>query len=150
MEEHKASGGHYLGRHPDFWNTCSDGLKREVIKEVLENMRQGVSFDNCCWAADVPPEIFNSWREQDPRLHKACMKELAMLEKELVKKVREGGRGLSEAKAALEVLERTFRAWTRKSQQTIVKNFEDALIEIKKRLPPDAYEIVVEVLDKHS
>jgi hypothetical protein len=141
---------HLLGRDPAFLENCSDKLRREICKEVLEGLRLGVSFDNCCWAAECPPEIFTKWRESDPRLHKACMKELALLERELVRKVREGGRGLSEAKAALEVLERTFKSWARKTQQTITKNFEEALVELKKRLPVDQYEIVVEVLSKHS
>lgn len=141
---------HYLGRDPRALENCSDGLKREIIKEVLESLRLGVSFENCCWAAEVSPETFTKWRESDPRLHKACMKELALLERELVRKVREGGRGLSEAKAALEVLERTFKSWARKTQQTVVRNFEEALGELKKRLPPAEYEIVVDVLSKHA
>jgi hypothetical protein len=139
---------HYLGRDPRVLENCSDVLKREIIKEVLASLRLGVSFENCCWGAEISPELFTKWREEDPRLHKACMKELALLERELVRKVREGGRGLSEAKAALEVLERTFKSWARKTQQTITRNFEDALANLKKRLPPEQYEIVVEELSK--
>lgn len=141
---------HYLGRDPAMLENCSDVLRREITKQVLEGLRLGVSFDNCCWAAEVSPELFTKWRESDPRLHKACMKELAMLERELVRKVREGGRGLSEAKAALEVLERTFKSWARKTTQTITRTFEEALVELKKRLPAEQYEVVVEVLNKHA
>jgi hypothetical protein len=141
---------HILGRDPRKLENCSDTLKKTIIKEVLESLRLGVSFDNCCWGAEISPETFTRWREGDERLHKACMKELALLERELVRKVREGGRGLSEAKAALEVLERTFKSWARKTQQTVVKNFEEALVEMKGRLEPDAYAVVVEVLTKHS
>lgn len=144
---------HYLGRHPDVYETCSPDLRREIIKEVLENFATGISYESCCWAADVSPDVFTGWRKADPRLHKACMKRLAELEKAYVRTM--NGKpdpttgekpSPSAMKMAHEALKQTNRAWQPKQAAA---GLTEGLLELEKSLPAPVYALVVSTLHKH-
>lgn len=139
-----------LGRTEDFMQTMSDKTRRSALSEILENVRQGIPLESACWAADIDPEWFEDWMKDDPRVRKAVLREYAILERTLVKLVREGGRGMSAAKAALEVLERQFRSWARKTNVTLSTQLNDALEELEKLLPAEHYEVVLKTLAKHE
>lgn len=155
---------HYLGRHPDAYDTCSADLRRELIKEVLDNFDAGVSYESCCWAADVPPDVFTRWRQEDPRLEKACRRRLALLEKDYVRTMRGkpllddkgvervGGDGdpiwpsAHQMKMAHEALKQTNRYWMPKQAAA---GLTEGLTELEKSLPPNVYALVVSTLHKH-
>ena len=128
----------------------SDKTKRQVLSEIIKNVKEGIPLESACWAADVDPEIFGEWMQLEPRVRQAVMREYAILERTLVRQVREGGRGMSAAKAALEVLERQFRSWARKTNVTLSSQLNDALEELEKTLPAEHYELVLKVLAKHE
>lgn len=154
---------HYLGRDPALYDTCSPQLKREVIQEVLANFDAGVSYESCCWAADVPPEVFTRWRQEDPRLEKACRKRLALLEKAYVRTMRglpeldedgnpkivDGERVYPTAqqqKMAHEALKQTSLYWAPKSAAA---QLAEGLQELEKQLPAKEYGLVVSTLHKY-
>jgi hypothetical protein len=143
---------HYLGRHPDIYDTCSADLRRQIVTEVLQNFDAGISYESCCWAADVPPAVFSRWRLEDPRLEKACRRRLALLEKEYVRimrgKLDEAGHkpSPSEQKMAHEALKQTSRYWMPKQAAA---GLAEGLTELEKSLPPAVYALVVGTLHKH-
>ena len=139
-----------LGRSAEFMRNMSDKTKRQVLSEIIKNVKEGIPLESACWAADVDPEIFGEWMQLEPRVRQAVMREYAILERTLVRQVREGGRGMSAAKAALEVLERQFRSWARKTNVTLSSQLNDALEELEKTLPAEHYELVLKVLAKHE
>lgn len=139
-----------LGRTEDFMRNMSDKTKKKVLTAIIGNVKEGVPLESACWAADVDPEIFGEWMKADPRVRQAVLREYAILERCLVRQVREGGRGMSAAKAALEVLERQFRSWARKTNVTLSSQMNDVLEELERRLPAEHYELVLKVLAKHE
>jgi hypothetical protein len=135
----------------------SDKTKQQVLRRILKNVREGVPLESACWAADVDPEIFNEWMQEEPRVRQAVMREYAVLERTLVKLVREGGRGMSAAKAALEVLERQFKTWARKSNVSLSNQINEVMAELEKQLAPtktftgaEAYELVLKAFARHE
>ena len=128
----------------------SDKTRHKVLSEILDNVRQGIPLESACWSADIEPDWFEDWMKADPRVRKAVLREYAILERTLVREVREGGRGLSAAKAALEILERQFRSWARKTNVTLSSQLDDALNELEKKLDNDTYELVVATLARYS
>jgi hypothetical protein len=143
---------HYLGRHPDVYDTCSAELRRQIVQDVLANFDAGISYESCCWAADVSPDVFTRWRNEDPRLEKACRRRLALLEKEYVRIMRgkadESGEKptASEQKMAHEALKQTNRYWMPKQAAA---GLTEGLTELEKSLPPPIYALVVSTLHKH-
>lgn len=144
---------HYLGRHPDVYDTCSEELQRQIVKDVLDNFDAGISYESCCWAADCPPDVFTRWRNADPRLEKACRKRLALLEKQYVRVMRgkldpETGEkpSLAESKMAHEALKQTNRYWAPKTGGAQIG---EGLVELQKSLPPAMYALVVSTLHKY-
>jgi hypothetical protein len=128
----------------------SDDGKRRIIGRILKNVKDGIPLESACWAADVDPDDFNEWMKSDPRVRQAVMREYAILERTLVRLVREGGRGMSAAKAALEVLERQFKTWARKSNVSLSTQVNDVLEELEKTLPAEHYETVLKAFAKHE
>jgi hypothetical protein len=139
-----------LGRSEEFMRSMSDKTKRQVLTKIIGNVREGIPLESACWAADVDPEIFGEWMKAEPRVRQAVLREYAILERTLVREVRQGGRGMSAAKAALEVLERQFKSWARKTNVTLSSQLNDALEELEKVLPAEHYETVLKVLAKHE
>lgn len=139
-----------LGRSIEFMRSMSDKTKRQVLAAIIANVREGIPLESACWAADVDPEVFSEWMKEEPRVRQAVLREYAILERCLVRQVREGGRGMSAAKAALEVLERQFKSWARKTNVTLSSQLNDALEELEKVLPAQHYETVLKVLAKHE
>jgi len=147
-----------LGRSEEFMkNGMSDKTERKILSEILNNVKQGIPLESACWAADVNPDWLEAWMKREPRVRQAVMREYARLERTLVREVREGGKGMSSAKAALEVLERQFKSWARKTNVTLTHQLDDALEELEKRFTPgatftgaEAYEIVLKTLAAHG
>lgn len=139
-----------LGRSDAFMKGISDKTSRKVLAEILSNVRQGIPLESACWAADVHPDWLEAWMKNEPRVRQAVMREYARLERTLVKEVREGGKGMSSAKAALEVLERQFKSWARKTNVTLTHQLDDALEELEKKLPAEHFETVLKVLAAHG
>jgi hypothetical protein len=130
--------------------TMSDKTRFQILSEILDNVRQGIPLESACWAADIEPDWFEVWMKENPRVRKAVLREYALLERCLVREVREGGRGMSAAKAALEILERQFKTWARKTNVTLSNQLNDALEELEKLLPAEHYETVLKTLAKHE
>lgn len=130
--------------------TMSDKTRFKALSEILTNVRQGIPLESACWAADIEPDWFEGWMKDDPRVRKAVLREYAILERVLVREVREGGRGMSAAKAALEILERQFKTWARKTNVTLSNQLNDVLEELEKLLPAEHYETVLKTLAKHE
>lgn len=128
----------------------SDKTRKLVLRQIIKNVRQGIPLESACWAADVDPDVFAEWMKAEPRVRQAVMREYAILERTLVREVREGGRGLSAAKAALEILERQFKSWARKTNVTLSSQLDDALEELERVLPAEHYETVLKVLSRHE
>jgi hypothetical protein len=138
----------------------SDQTKRQDLRKILKNVKTGVPLESACWAADVDPEVFALWMKDDPRIRQAVMREYAVLERTLVKLVREGGRGMSAAKAALEVLERQFKTWARKTNVSLSTQINDVLEDLEKQFcvadgtrtftGAQVYEIVLKAFAKHE
>ena len=139
-----------LGRSVEFMRNMSDKTKRQVLSEIIKNVKEGIPLESACWAADVDPEIFGEWMQLEPRVRQAVMREYAILERTLVRQVREGGRGMSAAKAALEVLERQFRSWARKTNVTLSSQLDEVLTELEKVLPKEHYETVLKAVARHE
>lgn len=83
------------------------------------------------------------------------MKARATAEINLMREMREGGRGLSKAKAALETLERTFKGWERKATVNLGAQLEEVLEALLARFEPEkqfsgseAYDIVIGELER--
>jgi hypothetical protein len=128
----------------------SDKTRKQALKLIIGNVREGIPLESACWAADINPEVFEDWMKQEPRVRQAVLREYAILERTLVRQVREGGRGMSAAKAALEVLERQFKSWARKTNVTLSNQLNDSLEELEKLLPAEHYETVLKVLARHD
>ena len=139
-----------LGRSEEFMRNMSDKTKKQALRQIIKNVREGIPLESACWAADVNPDVFGEWMRQDPRVRQSVLREYAILERTLVRQVREGGRGMSSAKAALEVLERQFKSWARKTNVTLSSQLNDALEELEKALPAEHYETVLKILAKHE
>ena len=139
-----------LGRTEDFMHSMSDKTRRAALSEILENVRQGIPLESACWAADVHPEWLEEWMKTEPRVRQAVLREYAILERCLVRQTREGGKGMSAAKAALEVLERQFKSWARKTNVTLSSQMNDVLDELEKKLPKEHYETVLKAIANHS
>lgn len=139
-----------LGRTEEFMRNMSDKTRKQALRQIIGNVKEGIPLESACWAADVDPEIFGEWMKADPRVRQAVLREYAILERCLVRQVREGGRGMSAAKAALEVLERQFKSWARKTNVTLSSQLEDALEELERVLPTEHYETVLKVLSRHE
>lgn len=139
-----------LGRSREFMRNMGDETKRKDLRKILKNVREGIPLESACWAADVDPDVFNEWMRDEPRIRQAVMREYAVLERTLVKLVREGGRGMSAAKAALEVLERQFKTWARKSNVSLSTQINDVLEDLEKQLDAKNYEIVLKAFAKHE
>lgn len=139
-----------LGRSREFMRNMSDKTRKLVLRQIIKNVRQGIPLESACWAADVDPDVFAEWMKAEPRVRQAVMREYAILERTLVREVREGGRGLSAAKAALEILERQFKSWARKTNVTLSSQLDDALEELERVLPAEHYETVLKVLSRHE
>lgn len=142
-----------LGRDPRLYETASPALRKQVIKEVLANFAEGISYESCCWAADIPPDIFTQWRHESVQLEKACRRELAKLEKTYVRAMRgkpdetTGEKpSPAEMKFAHEALKQTNRYWAPKSAGA---GIADGLSELVKLLPQETYALVVSTLSKH-
>jgi hypothetical protein len=54
------------------------------------------------------------------------------------------------AKAALEVLERQFKTWARKTNVSLSTQLDAALADLEKALPAQHYETVLKILAKHE
>lgn len=139
-----------LGRTEEFMRNMSDKTRKQALKSIISNVREGIPLESSCWAADVDPDVFAEWMKAEPRVRAAVLREYAILERTLVRAVREGGRGMSAAKAALEVLERQFKSWARKTNVTLSSQLDDALAELEKKLPAEHYETVLKVLASHT
>ena len=139
-----------LGRTEDFMTNMSDKTRHKVLSEILGNVKEGVPLETACWAADIEPDWFEEWMKADPRVRTAVVREYAVLEKTLVREVRAGVRGRAAAKAALEVLERQFKSWARKTNVTLSSQMNDVLDELEKKLPKEHYETVLKAIANHS
>lgn len=128
----------------------SDRERRRTLKAIFVNIREGLRFEVACAIADVPTEWLADQMSKDEGLRLAVLRERALTERELVRAVRAGGPGAPPAKMALEILERTFNNWSRKTSVTLASFLEDALKELKTRLDANTYDVVVRVLEKHS
>lgn len=128
----------------------SNKTKKLALNQIIKNVREGIPLESACWAADVDPRVFEDWMKEEPRVRQAVLREYAILERTLVRQVREGGRGMSAAKAALEVLERQFKSWARKTNVTLSSQLDDALEELERLLPAEHYETVLKVLARHE
>jgi hypothetical protein len=151
---------HYLGRDPDIFATCSPELRREIITKVLENFESGASYESCCWAAEIPPDIFTAWRQADKRLDKRCRQKLGELEIEYVRVMRNKppkalseedraawkGYSASDQKMAHEALKVLSKYWAPKQSGV---QLQAGLEELSKALPVDMYALVVNTLHKH-
>lgn len=145
---------HYSGgRRPDFFNTCSDALRRDVIKRVLDNFESGISYESCCWAEEVPPDTFTRWRQEDQRLEIACRKRLALIEKHHVRIM--NGKAdpvtgemptATDRRFSQEILKQTNRAWAPKQAGA---QLAEGLAELQKALPAPVYALVISTLHKH-
>lgn len=141
---------HYLGRAPGVFETLSAKRQKEVVEQIFGYLRTGNVLETACWASEVDPEELAAAMEKDAHLKRGVMRELHLAEVEMVRKVNEGGPGLSVAKAALEALKLTRKAWTPKSQVDLTKEFAEALEEMKETLPPEHYDTVVRIFLKHQ
>lgn len=139
-----------LGRSEEFIEKMSDKTRMKILSEVLSNVREGIPLESACWAADVHPDWLEDWMKTEPRVRQAVLREYAILERCLVRQTREGGKGMSAAKAALEVLERQFKSWARKTNVTLSSQMNDVLDELEKKLPKEHYETVLKAIANHS
>lgn len=130
--------------------SMSDRERRRTLRAIFINLREGLRFEVACAIADVPTEWLADEMQKDEGLRLAVLRERALTERELVRTVRAGGPGAPPAKMALEILERTFNNWSRKTSVTLASFLEDALKELKTRLDQNTYDVVVRVLEKHS
>jgi hypothetical protein len=158
------TGKPLLGAPLTIWEHPSETLKNNTIAAVLANVKIGMSWEGCCYEADVPTSIFDEWRRADARLEKACRQARASLEKELVM----GARGLTKnedgedpdvwlkhqrrvSKTCFEVLQRTFPGWAMKAPSASnTAALDKALDELEKMLPAAEYRQVVDTMAKHS
>ena len=143
-------GAPMIGRSEEFMARMSDKTRRQCLRRILNNVKQGIPLESACWAADIDPDVFERWMREEPRVRQAVLREYAILERTLVQQVREGGRGMSAAKAALEILERQFKSWARKTNVTLTSQLDSALAELEKQLPKEHFEVVLKVLATHG
>ena len=140
----------FVAKDPEKRANPGKNAKADAIRSILNDIRLGVPPDTACWIAEIDPEIFQGWMLEDRRLRHGVMKRLGEYEKELILKVQAGGPGLGQSRAALEILGRTFKRWSQKTDVTLVSALQDAVAELKKRLPPETLRQVLEILEKHS
>lgn len=142
--------GPLLGRTEDFLKSMSDKTRYQILKRIMAAVRDGTQLESACWFEDVDPEWFESWMKEEPRVRRAIMREWARAERDLMHEVRAGGPGMSKAKAALEILERQFKSWSRKTNVTLSSQLDEALTELEKRLDANTFETVVNTLAKYA
>lgn len=125
-------------------------IRAEIESDVRRAVRQHGVLRIACDASGIDPEVFDRWMREDPHLARKIAKDIADCATSDMLKMREGGRGFTAAKAALESLARTQKEWVAKSRTTLETQLTSALEELEKTLPPEHYAHVIRVLAKHA
>ncbi len=147
--------GHPYGRKPGEFLALSPVDQQAVVIQICNHLVSGDRIDTACWCEQVDPDDLKTACQKDPHLMMFIRHRKAKGEKKLRKTLSKGGKGISEAKAALEILERTCQGWERKATVNLPKQLEDVLLALSQRFSegkqlsgPEAYEIVVAELDR--
>lgn len=107
-------------------------------------------FHDACWAVQVDPQEIEDQMVIDPHVRCGFRHRIALHQYDLIQVLKQGGRGLSPAKVALEQLTAQHKSWAKASAATLAKQFEDALESLKKIFEPKDYEKIVRVLERFS
>jgi hypothetical protein len=78
------------------------------------------------------------------------MKEMARFERDLLRKVRAGGKTMCQSRASLELLSRTSQRYAPKSSVTVKRDIEALLDEFQKQLEPEVYLKVLNIIETHA
>ncbi len=147
--------GHPYGRKPGEFLNLPELEKQAVVVQICNHLVAGDRLDTACWCEHVDPNELEIACKADPHLMSFLRHRKAKGEQKLRKTLSKGGKGMSEAKAALEILERTCQGWERKATVNLPKQLEDVLRALSQRLGeveqlsgPEAYELVVAELDR--
>ncbi len=139
-----------MGRKPGVYTRYDVDHKREVHLAIFAALKQGLPFNDACWYAEVDPNEIRDAMASNPHVRCGFKHQVAKVQLERIKKMREGGRGLSPAKVAQLELEAQDVSWAKASDATLAKRFEDALEQLEKLIEPKAFEIVVRVLTRFA
>lgn len=136
----------YLGEH-------ARKMKLGSILKAIK--RDDVPAETACWLVGVDPEDLAGEMLRDPTTRVLVNQALAQAERKLIQSVRQGGKGLDVAKAALAILQSTREGWRKRSNVNLAAQFNDALTELRKRLKgpmtgEQAMAIVFDVFRRHS
>lgn len=149
---------HPYGLAPNEFAQLETIEQQKLVKKIVAHVKSAVPAETACWCEGVNPDEFKALMQSDQHLWNYFMTNRALGEKALMQTLRDGGAGMSEARAALEILERTFKGWERKASVNLSKQLEDALEGILKRFEdpdktfsgPEAYDIILKELERGS
>lgn len=128
---------HPYGLKPGVFCTLSEEEQHPLVRKICNSIAEGERIETACWLAEVHPDEFSTVCQDNKHLWGHVMNARARAERKLRKVLSAGGKGMSEAKAALEMLDRTFAGWEKKTSINIAKQFEEQLVAILARLEPN-------------
>lgn len=138
---------HPYGRRPGEFFDLSPEEQQKLAKKITAHMVDGERPETACWIEEVPPEDFKAACQADPHLMSFFCAQRARGEAKLRKTLQAGGKGMSEAKAALEILERTYKGWERKSAVTVSDALKTILDQLMLQFEPNKTFTGAEAMD---
>ena len=124
--------------------------KLQYVRQVMMNIRENMPLESSCFCAGITPEELRTWMDEDPRMNLSIMRQVAFAQRDLVRKLKRGGQGMGEAKAALEILTRLYKDWASKSVVTLQDGLKDALDELEREFDGPTYERILRVIQRNS
>lgn len=138
---------HPYGRAPGAFLALPFEEQHPIVKRICANVVNGDRPETACWLEQVDPEDFKTACQADPHLMGFFMHQRAKGEAKLRKTLAAGGKGMSEAKAALEILERTFKGWERKKAVTVSDALKTVLEQLALQFTEDRVLTGAEAMD---
>jgi hypothetical protein len=146
---------HPYGRKPGAFLEMTHEERVPVVRKICQHIVAGNRPETACWSEQVDPEDLKAVLREDLHMNSYFMAKRAEGERKLMKTLKEGGKGMSEARAALEILERTFKGWERKATVNLPKQLEEVLEKLQASFEANktftgaqAYDIVIGELER--
>lgn len=124
--------------------------KCKLLREAMYYMREAIPFESACFAANLTPDEVQGWMQEDLRVNLMVRRQIALAEVALIRELKKGGPGHAKSKAALNILQGIFKAWTPKTSVTLMVSFQSALDELEQKLEPEVYELVLRTFQRHE
>lgn len=119
---------------------------RACVLKICDLLRQGLDLETAASHEMLDMARVKSWFVE-PRVEKLIKKALAERELQLLRLVEQGGLGMSQARAALEILKATNQRYFMKSQIVAEKEVGEIFSKLEDKLSPEDYAKVIAALE---